>query len=123
MSSFMGLAIADVETILFRSAWLRSAPRAKGVSVRPGATTLAVTPWLAPSDAATFVSAMSPAFDAAYPADPGYTRIAVPDAIVTIRPQPRWIMVGSVSWRTRNVPVRLMSMMCSHFSTGRSAIR
>src|SRR5215203_2787401 len=62
----IGLAIPDVRAAASSSSSPPITARVIGVSVSPGATTFAVTPWGAPSSAVTLVRAMSPALDAAY---------------------------------------------------------
>ena len=83
------------------------------VSIRVGASALAVMPWAAYSSAIDFVSAITPALDAAYAGSAGGAAPApvMPalEPMATIRPYPASRIRETARRAHRNGPVRLTS--------------
>jgi hypothetical protein len=89
-----------------------------GFSTIPGATALARIPSRPQRDATCRVSALIPAFAAAYDGRSGSPMCAVIELVNTIAPPPR-ASIGSIAWRAqRKYPRRFTCMVRSNTSSG-----
>ena len=76
-----------------------SSPSDDAVSIHPGATELAVTPWRPYSSAIERMTPSIAPFEPPYPACRGEVTIGpVTDEIITTRPYPRAAIPGRAAW-------------------------
>src|SRR5688572_4459374 len=87
-------------------------------SIIAGLTTLTRIPALAPSTAATRVSATMPPLLAVYAPIPAWPTTALSEAIFTIAPPPDCVIAGSSYLRQSQVPFKLVSITKSQSSSG-----
>src|SRR5262245_17003802 len=80
------------------------------------------TPYFASSTATDLVSALTPAFAAAYAAPPAFARSPAREEMLTIEPPPRRRMYGSASRMHHIGAVRSTRRMASHDAVVMSAI-
>src|SRR6266851_2182310 len=91
--------------------------RRAGVSVGPGQTVLAVTPFAATSRARVLVNAMMPPFAPEYTASSDEPTRPASDPMLMTRPKPRSVIPGTTALMTRSAPLKLMSRILSQNSS------